>query len=125
MNPPSTLLDFTFLWSVATADDSRHNEAVALYRQLIDDFVGLRCLLVARADHLVSVASPELFAPIDKIHIAKQHRTAASRIADPDVDSDLAITLVLLQRLRIEAVASFDDRLAGYDLNVVSCSDPA
>ena len=77
MNPPSTLLDRSFLSALVDANDDRHDEAVAIYRTLIDDFVTQRCLLVARADHLKALDSREVFAPIDKLHVARQHRTAA------------------------------------------------
>jgi predicted nucleic acid-binding protein len=120
MNPPTTLLDHGFLVAVADPTDEHHAEAADSYRQLIDDFVGQRCLLVARADHLDLVSQPDLFAPVAKMHVAKQHRDAAAAIVDDDIDSELAVTLVLLQRYRIRSVATFDDRLAHCDLEVLS-----
>ena len=80
MNPPSVLLDHSFLTAVADTDDTNHDEAVAIYRALVDDFVEQRCLLVARADHLPQSTNPDLFAPIDKLHIARQHRNAADEL---------------------------------------------
>ena len=80
MNPPSILLDHSFLIAVADTADTNHDEAVAIYRSLIDDFVAQRCLLVARADHLAASTNADLFAPIDKLHIARQHRNAADEL---------------------------------------------
>ena len=115
MNPPSVLLDQSFLVAVANPDDEHHDDAVATYQALIDDFVGERHLLVARADHLRAVAKPELFAPIDKLHPARQHRNAAADlVARTSADLDEAITLVLIHRYRIHTVASFDKGLARY-----------
>ncbi len=120
MNPPTTLLDHGFLVAVAEPTDEHHAEATDRYRQLIDDFVDQRCLLVARADHLDLVSQPDLFAPVAKMHVAKQHRAAAAAIVDDDLDSELAVTLVLLQRYRIHQVATFDERLAHCDLELLS-----
>jgi predicted nucleic acid-binding protein len=121
MNPPSTLLDQSYLVALAGTDDANHDEAVAIYRSLVDDFVEQRCLLVARADHLAAVDSPDLFAPIDKLHVARQHRTAAAGIVErTGVGLDEAITLVLVHRNRIRKVATFDDRLARYDIELIT-----
>ncbi len=121
MSPPSTLLDLTFLTAVADADDVNHGEAVTVYRTMLEDFVEQRCLLVARADHLVAIGNNYLFAAVDKVHVARQHRHAADElIPRTGVDLDIAITLVLIRRSKIHKVASFDDRLRGYDLDIVT-----
>jgi predicted nucleic acid-binding protein len=121
MNPPSTLIDTTFLAAVADTDDANHHEAVALYRTMVDDFVGQRCLLVARADHLAAAANPDLFAPIDKLHVAGQHRHAADELVQrTGIDFDVAITLVLVRRLKIRNVATFDERLTVYDIDILT-----
>jgi predicted nucleic acid-binding protein len=123
MNPPSVLLDHSFLAAVHDPEDSNHDQAVEIYRSLIDDFVEQRCLLVARADHLSAVAAPELFATVDKLHVARQHRNAATEVVGrTGVDIDDAITLVLIRRTKIRKVATFDDRLVGYDIDLVTTS---
>lgn len=123
MNPPSTLLDLTFLAAVADTDDADHDEAVAFYRTMVDDFVAQRCLLVARADHLAAVGNPDLFAPVDKLHVARQHRNAADEMVQRiGVDFDVAITLVLVRRSKIRKVATFDKRLALYDIDILTAA---
>lgn len=124
MNPPSILLDGSFLAAVADPGDINHDEAVTTYRALVDDFVEQRCLLVARADHLAATASPDLFAPVDNLHVARQHLYAAANLQSEQVDPDLAITLVLIHRHRIRTVASFDERLARYDFAVITSTAP-
>ena len=42
MDPPSYLLDKSFLVALADVDDPNHNEAKESYRSLIDDFVAQR-----------------------------------------------------------------------------------
>ena len=119
MNPPSVFLDHTFMVAVLDGSDVNHDEAVARYRALIDDFVEERCLLVARADHLPSGDNRDLFAPIDKLHVARQHRNAATElVARTGVGIDEAITLVMLHRYRIRKVASFSRHLAEYDTDL-------
>ena len=116
MNPPSVFLDDSFLAAVAHVDDDNHEVAVAKYRELVDDFVAQRCLLVARADQLAAVDNRDLFAPIDKLHVARQHSNAAAElVARTAVDLDDAITLVLLHRFRIRKVASFSGRFTNFD----------
>jgi predicted nucleic acid-binding protein len=123
MNPPSYLLDLSFLIALADSADVNHDDAEAIYRSLLDDFVEQRCLLVARADHLEVVANTDLFAAIDKLHVARQHRNAAAQIVEKTgVGLDRAITLVLIRRCRIRKVASFDESLARYDIDVITPS---
>ncbi|MEO8265800.1 MAG: hypothetical protein ABI706_09860 [Ilumatobacteraceae bacterium] len=123
MNPPSVLLDHSFLAAVADAGDDDHDEAVSLYHVLIDDFLAQRHLLVARADHLAAVANADLFAPVDKLHVARQHRNAAEELMrGAPVDIDVAITLVMIHRCKVRRVASFDPRLARYDLDIITAS---
>jgi predicted nucleic acid-binding protein len=121
MNPPSVLLDLSFLSAVADPGNANHDEATAIFRRLIDDFVEERCLLVARADHLAVVANPDLFASVDKLHVARQHRNAADDLTEhTGVDLDVAITLVLIHRSKIRKVATFDERLTDYDFELVT-----
>ena len=121
MNPPSVLLDHSFLAAIADAGDDDHGEAVSVYHVLIDDFLARRHLLVARADHLAAMANPDLFAPVDKLHVARQHRNAAKElIRGTPVDIDVAITLVMIHRCKVRRVASFDPRLARYDLDIIT-----
>ncbi|MEP7113324.1 MAG: hypothetical protein ABI862_08670 [Ilumatobacteraceae bacterium] len=121
MNPPSILLDHSFLVAVADPDDDNHDEAVAVYQVLIDDFLAQRHLLVARADHLAAVNVADLFAPIDKLHVARQHRNAAKELMrGTPVDVELAITLVLIHRCKVRRVATFDERLTHYDLDIIT-----
>lgn len=123
MSPPSTMLDLTFLSAIADAGDANHGEAVALYQMMIDDFVAQRGLLVARNDHLATFGKTDLFAAVDKIYVARQHRNAAEELRrGTPVDTDVAITLVLIHRMNVGKVATFDERLNHYNLDLVTAS---
>ena len=128
MNPPSYLLDLSFLIAIVDSDDENHDDAKAIYTALLDDFVEQRCLLVARADHLDAVENPDVFAAIDKLHVARQHRSAAADLVErTGVGLDDAITMVLIHRCRIRKVATFDQTLTRYDIEVITTSsiDPS
>ena len=126
MNPPSVLLDLSFLTAVADTDDVNHDEAITIYRTLIEDFLAQRHLLVARADHLAAVDKTDLFAPVDKLYVARQHRNAADDlIRGTPVDTDLAITLVMIHRGKVRKVATFDVRLAHYELDFATSASTA
>jgi predicted nucleic acid-binding protein len=109
VNPPSVLLDRSFLDAVADPGHTHHAEAVDSYRRLIDEFAAERCLLLARNDHLRQLARRELFAAVDKVYVARQHRNAAAMVADrSNIDVDEAITLVLIHRYKIRRVMTFN-----------------
>jgi len=81
--------------------------------------------LVARSDHLAAVANRELFAAVDKLHPARQHRNAAEKMVDTTgIEMDFAVTLVLIQRYRIRKVAAFDERFANYDVEMIDMIEP-
>lgn len=120
MSPPTVLLDLTFLDAVADPDDANHDDAVAIYRTLIDGFLGQCLLLTARADHLADVNNADLFATVDKLHVARQHRNAANDLMRiTPIDVDVALTLVLIHRYKVRRVATFDERLNHYDLDII------
>jgi predicted nucleic acid-binding protein len=110
VNPPSVLLDHSFLAAVVDPDDPNHDDAAATFAALIDDFLAQKCLLVARRDHLSQLGRNDLFAAVDKLHVARQHRNAAALVVDrTGVDLDEAITLVMIHRCRIRTVMTFTD----------------
>jgi predicted nucleic acid-binding protein len=78
---------------------------------------------VATADHLAAVPEEQrrsLLAAVATLHIAGQHRRAATRtVAENDIDLDLATTLVMLERERIRRVVTFDARFDAYDVELV------
>lgn len=122
LNPPSVFLDHSYLVAISDVEHPQHHDAVEAYSALIDDFVAERCLLMARADHLQSLTTDEatknLFAAVDKLHVARQHRKAAADLsARTGVGIEDAVTMVLLRRHRIRRVLSFDEHFAGYDVD--------
>ena len=126
MTPPTVLLERSFLCAVADPAHRDAQLAAAAYRELLACYERNEVRLRARADHLSAVdsAAPDiclsLFAPVETIHVAGQHHRAARRLELPiPVDPDVAVTLVVLRREGITAVATLDPVLAAFDVTVV------
>ena len=126
MTPPTVLLDRSFLDALVDPGHPDRPAAAAAYTELLDCYRRNELRLRARVDHLAA-AHPNgndgrdpLFAPVETIHVAGQHRRAAERLRLPvAVDPDAAITLVLLRREHITAIATFDPAMAAFDLTVL------
>lgn len=126
LTPPTVLLDHSFLQALSDPTHPDHPAAAATYHELLHTYRRNEVRLRARADHLTA-AHPAgeqgrntLFAPVEPIHVAGQHRRAARRLQLPvEVQPDVAITLVLLRRERITAVATFDPVMAEFDVVVL------
>ena len=115
MNPPSVLLDRSFIAALTNVDDAHHGDAVEQYTELIDLFEADRRLLWIRSDHLHDVGGrTPLLAPVQTLHVAGQHRHAAQRMAD--INPDVALTLVLARREKIAQIATFDPDYDAVDI---------
>ncbi len=120
MDPPSVLLEQSFLRAVADDDHEQHQLAAVEYRRLLAAYEAEEVLLVAVSDHLRPFAGLNRqgrFAPVDRLWVGFQHRRVARRSAVAD-DFDLALTLVMAERHRVRTVATLDPRFTGYDLTV-------
>jgi len=123
--PPTVLLERSFLLALREASHADHGRATACYAGLVDDYGSHRIRLRARAD-LVD-AREELFAPVERIHVAAQYRRAALRLVQQfssegmalALDEDTALTLVVMRRERILRIATFDPRFEAFELTIV------
>jgi predicted nucleic acid-binding protein len=119
MRPPKVMLDASFVAALADRSHRHHEPAVEHFRLLLDEYIDERIRLVAPAHLLPSPRRGTAFAPVEPVHAATQHRRAADQVAIPDEDPELRLTLVLLERLGIRRVASFDQRLARFGFTVL------
>ena len=135
MDPPKVLLELSFLRAVAEPGHERHSDAAAAYTALVDRYEREEVLLVAVGDHLREhdigpapttqqrvgwfLRRPRrgLFAPVDPLHVGRQHRRAAARTAVDDLD--MALTLVMMSRHGVRRVATLNDAFAAFDLEIV------
>ncbi len=122
MNPPTVLLDRSFLLALADPTAERHSEVVACYRVLVDDYEAERILITVRSDvrkELAGTLPDGLIAPADTLHVAGQHRHAADHVTYPDADPDMALNMVLMQREKIRRIATLDGRYDALDVTVL------
>ncbi len=119
LDPPRVLLDATFIAALTDHDEPFHADAVAEYAVLLDEYEREDVLLAATSDSLHGLppnVRAALFAPVEELRIAEQHRNASLDVYGPSgEDPDFATLLVLVQREGVAAVATFDarfDRLA-------------
>jgi predicted nucleic acid-binding protein len=111
VTPPSVLLDESFLIALLDRDHAASDAAHQQYAELLDQFERHELRLRSRHDHLDRHGSQHrrtILAPVERVHVAGQHRRAAKRLDLPfEVDHDVAVTLVIMRRERIDRVASF------------------
>jgi predicted nucleic acid-binding protein len=125
MNPPTVLLDRSFVHALTIAADPHHDDAVRCYRQLVEEFTAERRLLTMTSDlrRELNGFAAEMLAPVDTLHVAGQERHAAEHVRfDPRTesgDAELALHLVLVRRHHIASVATFDERFAAYDVDML------
>jgi len=135
--PPTVLLDRSFLVALGNGaiDAAEDRErAVECYRSLVDRYEAREIRLRARTDVLDAVSPrartfagfgtlgthADLLAPVERIHIAGQHRRAAARLRLPvAVEPDTALTLVLMRRESITQIATFEPVFEEFDLTVL------
>ena len=99
----------------------------AEYSDLLDRYEREEVLLFATSDSLEVVhvnVRRSLFAPVQELRIAEQHRNASLEVAGPSSeDPDFATLLVALHRERITCVATFDPRFDPLQIETVPVRD--
>ncbi len=128
LDPPSVLLDPTFIAALTNHDEPFHAEAVAAYVDLLDRYEREEVLLMATTDSLAELhvnVRKSLFAPVQELHLAEQYRNASLDVAEPFAkDPDFATLLVALQREKVRCVATFDPRFDGLAIETVPGHEP-
>lgn len=139
MTPPSMLIDLSYLMALVDVQAPEARDVRAHYFALVERTTQRTLRLRALAQH-IDLASPRpscghllrtcavcadarsrprhtLFAPIERIHVAGQHRRAAAG-ADPTAPRHLAQTLVIAHREKIRHVATVDPSWRRFDVEV-------
>jgi predicted nucleic acid-binding protein len=136
LDPPKVLLDRSFLAAVVAEHHTAHDECVALYRVLLDEFEREEVLLVAVSTDLRDIErgaglSPAqraafflhrnhrgVFAPVEPLYVGGQHLRAAAHVEVAD-GAD-ALTLVMCERHHIRRIAYAGDAFDGFDIERVA-----
>ena len=116
----TVLLDRSFLQALRAEHDPDHEAAKTLFWQLVDTYVAGSDQLFALSTVLAEL--PDEFrkaalAPVLTLHVARQHLTAAATITE--VAPDDALTLVMMQRHRIRAVATTRNVWDAFEIEVL------
>ncbi|MET0459021.1 MAG: hypothetical protein ABW195_07220 [Ilumatobacteraceae bacterium] len=134
MNPPTVLLERTFVAALIDPADPDHQSAARCYLELVDEFGRDERLLTVTSHtrRALGAAGDDVLAPAATLHVAGQERHAAQHVRLDGLDGldglgglgeeaggDLALNLVLLHRHRIAAVATFDRRYHAFDVDVL------
>jgi hypothetical protein len=118
MKPQNVLLDQSFINALVYTENDMHDQAVEIYSLLVDAYANNSVKLFANSDFDVNNA---LFRPVESLRVTEQHRNAA-RAIDASVNPALALTLVLVQREAIDAVASFDPEIGMFQVSTIGPS---
>ena len=112
MDPPHVLLEQSFLRAVVHLHEPDHEQAAALYLDLVDQYERTQLLLVAVGTHLDpyrAITHHGVFAPIDRLWVGGQHRRAAQRLTnEAGYSLDIALTMVMAERHRVRRIATFE-----------------
>lgn len=123
MTPPSVLLERTFVAALLDPDDDAHPAASARYAALVEQYAAHEVRLRARHDHVEGIDRDRrrsLLAPVERIRVAGQHRRQAARLTLPfEASTDVAITLVVMRRERIDRIATLDPVFDRIDLTIL------
>ena len=116
------LLDGSFVNALLATDAAEHAEACALYSRLVDNYERGVDRLFALSTVLGDVPREfrhNALAPVSNVHVAAQHRSAAREVAAP-VSPQAALSLIMLRRERITAVATATHEFDPLDIEVLS-----
>ena len=114
----TVLLDSTFLTALTDPFSPHHDTARTMYIGLVHDYSHHRARLFACSDVLdaarqgpVEFSADDVFAPVERLVVSAGHRLAAARTAET-INPALALTLVIVHRVHIDLVATFDPDVA-------------
>jgi hypothetical protein len=139
VTPPSVLLDLSYLTALVDAQAPEARHVRTHYFELVEQTAQRTLRLRALGSHidLVSPRPPcghllrscgqcadarlaprhTLFAPIERIHVAGQHRRAAAK-AHPEAPRHLTQALVIAHREKIRRIATVDPSWHRFDVEV-------
>lgn len=116
----SVLLDRSFLQALRSEHDPDHEAAKALYWGLVDAYIKGTDQLFALSTVLSDMPRDfrkAALAPLLTYHVARQHLNAAATITGYSPDD--ALTLVMMERHKVCAVATTRDVWDEYDIEVL------
>ena len=120
MKSTRVLLERGFLAAVVDDDDRCHESAATIYASLLDEYQAGRVRLHALSSDLAAFPRDvrrQALAPVDTMWVARQHRSAASRVEAPSLE--IALTLTMATREHCSTIATTDPYYARFDVDVL------
>ena len=120
MNPPQVLIERTAIDALCNPSSEHHDVVTGAYLALLDEFEENQLLLVAVSEHVRPYREWYRFfrrgplAAIDTLHVGRQHRRAANRMA-ATVDFDHVLTLLICQRHKVTRMLTLDPYFTTYN----------
>ena len=124
MTARSVLIDGTFLDALLDEGHLAHRQAKSLYGSLLDNYEAQRDMWFALStvlDTFPTDVRRTALAPIATSRVARQHRSAAAKVAV--LSPDVALTLVMLRRERFKAVATAVDDYDDLTIEVIKVTE--
>jgi hypothetical protein len=121
------LLDDSFVNALLATDVPQHGDACALYGQLVDNYQSGRDRLFALSTVLGDVPREfrrNALAPVETMHVADQHRSAAATLVAGLSSPWIALSLVMIRRERITTVATATHAFDAFEIEVLSVAPP-
>ena len=118
MRARSVLLDADFIDAIVNNTSADHAECSRIYRELLDRYAAGTDRLFALSTVLATVSKPHrqtALAPIETLHVAGQHHSAARRVA-AEVTPQTALALVMMAREKIAAVVAVGDQFEPFNV---------
>ena len=122
MSISGVLIDRGCIGAILNAESPDHARARAIYANLLVGYEARTKRLFALSTVLADIPKPlrkAALGPVLVTRVTGQHRRAAARIRTKGFDSELALSLVMIKRERIRAVATLSHDYDTFDIEVL------
>jgi len=116
------LFDRGFIGAILNGESPDHARASAIYADVLVGYEGRTKRLFALSTVLADIPKPlrkAALGPVLATRVTGQHRRAAARIRTKGFDPELAVSLVMIKRERIRAVATLSHDYDTFDIAVL------
>lgn len=116
------MLDESFIDALLATDAPQHTAACELYSRLVDRYQAGTDRLYALSTVLGELPTEfrrNALAPVLRLNVARQHRSAAARMG-AELSPSTALTLVMMRRERVRTVAAASHAFDGLAIDVLA-----
>ena len=121
MSVRKVLLSGELISAIADPQSAQHQQAAAIYAELLNAYVAGTDRLFALStdlDQFDKATRRASFSVLVVAHVARQHRSAARKV-DALFTPETALSLVIIAAEKITAVATLGDQFDALDLEII------